>query len=673
MIELTTERIDDLFEATCDRVRNSVRQSRESILNVSRQRLANDSRDFAAVHVLAASSLIRRNPSESLRILQLHDQSFEENALGNRLAGYAWLLKNDLDQAHHHFDRAVRLDPHLTDCWNLLGKIAEGRDQQEDAAAYYRRALVFEHADAESAIALSKIQAKQSRVRDAIHTLRICLLRDQRSPKLNLALARLLERRTITLSKQRYYKRAQRLHEETLDCYRRVNAAAPTCKSWVAQGLLEQRIERMSDAKRSFERALELDPRSSIALSSLAAANVDLGSLEEAAGQFESSFAIDPTRGISHFRYTRAKKFKAGRDTTRYIEQLKELLRSKSLPRRQRLHLHFAIGKVLDDLGEHDEAWAQFDRGNRLNPGHSSRVASKAATALTRNARESEEFFSREWFERRRSMGNQDATPILIVGMPRSGTTLCEQILSSHSMVAGAGELNDWNRIRHEISREHGVSNEDAQSCETSDSTRGALARGLLTTTEADLQRLAKEYLERLHQFRTDERHVTDKMPTNFMLLGLVATLFPNATILHCRRNPMDVLASCYSQNLSAPFCDLEQLVEYHRLYRRMMRHWEQVLPMRIHTVDYEAMVSDPATETRTLISHCGLDWEQTCLEFQSNSRVVHTPSKWQVRQPMYRSSVEKWRRFEKQLAPVAATIEAEIAAENWYGEHRTR
>ncbi|MEL6110957.1 MAG: sulfotransferase, partial [Planctomycetota bacterium] len=289
------------------------------------------------------------------------------------------------------------------------------------------------------------------------------------------------------------------------------------------------------------------------------------------------------------------------------------------------------------------------------------------------NARESEELFSQEWFHRRRSVGSEDATPILIVGMPRSGTTLCEQILSSHSMVAGAGELNDWNRIRHEISRDHGISDQDARPSETSDSTRGALARGLLKTTAADLQRHVMEYLERLNQVRTTERHVTDKMPTNFMLLGLVATLFPNATIVHCRRNPMDVLASCYCQNLSAPFCDLGQLVQYHRLYRRMMRHWERVLPMRIHTVDYESMVGNPEAETRSLLAHCGLGWEGACLEFQSNARVVQTPSKWQVRQPMYRSSVEKWRRFEKQLAPIAATIEAEIAAENWYREYRTR
>ena len=159
--------------------------------------------------------------------------------------------------------------------------------------------------------------------------------------------------------------------------------------------------------------------------------------------------------------------------------------------------------------------------------------------------------------------------------------------------------------------------------------------------------------------------HVTDKMPTNFMHLGLIAILFPGATVIHCHRSPMDVLVSCYCQNLNAPFCDLEQLVDYHRNYRRLMAHWQRVLPIKIHTNDYESLVVDPEVHTRAMIQHCGLDWSNDCLRFQSNNRAVHTPSKWQVRQPMYRSSVEKWKRFEKHLAPIAERIAAEIEAES--------
>lgn len=640
-------------------MRTSALQSKDAIVRTSLQRLAENANDHAAVHVLAAASLARQNPAESLRILESQPQSVIENATGNRLAGYAWLLKDELARARTCFDRAVRLDPHLTDCWNLLGKIAEGQERPDDAVRYYRRAIVFENAGHESAIALSKLQAKQARVRDAIHTLRISLLRDQREPKLNLALARLLERRAVAIGKQRYHKRALRLRKEALECYERANAAAPTCKTLIAQGLLEQRLERIEAAVESFRRAVARNPQSSIALSSLAAANVDLGHLDKAHEQFKAAFALDPTRAIGHFRYTRAQKFKPGVETTRYTKQLRQQLAADHLPRRQRLHLHFAIAKVLDDTGEHDEAWKHFDLGNRLNPGHSDRAVSRPST-LREHAEECEQFFTREWFETQSRRGSHDTTPVLIVGMPRSGTTLTEQILSSHPMVAGAGELNHWNQIRHEIARER---------TDSQPSRRSEFTPGLDTISTADLGRLAGDYIERLNEVRTDERHVTDKMPTNFMFLGLVATLFPKATIIHCRRNPMDVLTSCYCQNLSAPFCDLDQLVAYHRTYRRMMRHWERVLPIRIHTVDYEAMVCEPEAQTRALLSHCGLPWDAKCLEFQSNARAVHTPSKWQVRQPMYRSSVEKWRRFEKHLAPIATRIQAELDDENWHGE----
>ena len=142
-------------------------------------------------------------------------------------------------------------------------------------------------------------------------------------------------------------------------------------------------------------------------------------------------------------------------------------------------------------------------------------------------------------------------------------------------------------------------------------------------------------------------------MPTNFIHLGLIAILFPHATIIHCRRDPMDVLTSCYCQNLSPPFCDLQALAQYHRQYRRLMEHWNRVLPLPIHTIDYESLVTDPEANSRRLIESCGLDWNEQCLNFQANGRAVHTPSKWQVRQPMYQSSVGKWRRFESHLSQV--------------------
>jgi hypothetical protein len=255
-------------------------------------------------------------------------------------------------------------------------------------------------------------------------------------------------------------------------------------------------------------------------------------------------------------------------------------------------------------------------------------------------------FFTKEFLEANRDLGSPSATPVFIVGMPRSGTTLTEQILSSHPAIAGAGELKLIDRIRQGI-----ISNSPA-----------GVSKRAYPDVLARLDRdraieFADGYLAHLDSIRTDELRVTDKMPTNFIHLGLIALLFPHATVIHCRRNPMDVLVSCYCQNLHAPFCDLEQLVHYHRQYRRMMAHWQAVLPLKIHPVDYESLVTDPELNSRALIEHCAVDWDERCLQFHRNDRAVHTPSKWQVRQPMYSSSIDKWRRFEPHLRQIAEKI----------------
>jgi len=179
----------------------------------------------------------------------------------------------------------------------------------------------------------------------------------------------------------------------------------------------------------------------------------------------------------------------------------------------------------------------------------------------------------------------------------------------------------------------------------------------LSSILDSELKQTALQYLQKLEKHRVAGERVTDKMPTNFLHLGLIATLFPRATIVHCQRNPMDVIVSSYCQNLSAPFCDLHALVDYYHQYTRLMAHWQQVIPLSIHTLKYESLISDPAAEVRKLLDHCGLAWEPNCLNFDKNDRAVRTPSKWQVRQPLYSTSVEKWRRFESHLGSVEQAI----------------
>ncbi len=233
--------------------------------------------------------------------------------------------------------------------------------------------------------------------------------------------------------------------------------------------------------------------------------------------------------------------------------------------------------------------------------------------------------------------------------MPRSGTTLTEQILSSHSDVVGAGELKEIERMRQRIAG-HGKRNPG--------SSTSLYPNVLATMDDGQLRNLAAAHVSLLDNLRDRERFVIDKMPTNFVHLGLIAILFPKAKVIHCRRDPMDVLVSCYCQNLSPPFCDLEALALYHQQYRRLMDHWQRVLPLQIHSVEYESLVIEPEVNIRSLIECCGLEWDQQCLDFHANNRPVHTPSKWQVRQPVYRTSIGKWKRFASHLLPIAELVQ---------------
>jgi tetratricopeptide (TPR) repeat protein len=640
--------IEELFAAASQGIRSSVSQTLGVIVQLSHQRLAANPGDLEAIYVQAVASLLNRNPTKSLQILGNAPAALE-SGLGNRIAGYASLAENKVDDAHRYFERAVQLDPCQADCWTMLGRILECNHRDDQAMKCYERAILFDSSQTESALSLSRLQLKGKRVKDAIHTLRITLLRDQRSAKLNLALAKLLQRRAVAMGRQRKARASKRFREEALGCLRIANASAPSSQALINQGELERSLDLFDEAMVSFQRAVELEPNCPVAIQHLANANLDSGNVEIALQQFERAIEMNPQHGKTHFRYTRAKRFHADAKTKQYVSVLQSLVADQQLHFSQQIHANFALAKVLEDLGDYDQSWLHYDRANRLKPSHSQSLSAAHAKGrpvgieppLERIANDAIQLFTPEFFAERRGIGNPDPTPVFIVGMPRSGTTLTEQILSSHPLIAGAGEL----KLMEQMWREFVATSTQAS------------PHSLSLLDSYNVREFSTIYLNHLNSFRTHELRVTDKMPTNFLHLGLIALLFPQATAIHCRRNPMDVLVSCYCQNLSAPFCDLDQLVHYYRNYRRLMDLWERVLPIKIHSVDYESLVEDPEPNSRALIEACGLEWEEQCLRFEHNERAVHTPSKWQVRQPLYSTSVEKWRRFEPQLQSIATQI----------------
>ncbi|TWU55059.1 tetratricopeptide repeat-containing sulfotransferase family protein [Rubripirellula reticaptiva] len=665
-ISVSPETLTRVLQRMCGADPNSSSASERDLqvaIRQAKKRVNLDPNDHHFQTVLAAWECLDDEPQLAMERLRPFLGSAEASADTLTIAGYASVQSDQYEQARQMFDRVVKLDPHRCECWTMLGRIASHAEQSDWAIEFHKRAIAFGDDCSESAIELSGIYVRHKRLDDAIHMLRVTLLRQRNHPKLNRTLARLLRKRSILLGRQGKRVARQRITEERLQCLRSANGAAPRPDSYVRQGRIEARLERYDEARRSFEQAVRLAPDCATSLAHLANANVDRGELSLAIEQFEAAIRIAPEHSATHFKYSRAKKFSDNAATRDYIAKLQSILSQDSLSLRSQVHLRFALAKVFDDLKQYDLAWKNYDLANCLKPGHTEHQSSdnqaearpkkprpKSETKpLKRIAEGAIRFFNQDLFAANPNTGvrRDEVAPIFVVGMPRSGTTLTEQILTSHPEIAGAGELKSINNIRRGI--EHEIRNRARKS-----STKPcAYPESLMQMDRHRLQTFANEYLNELNTFRTHERLVTDKMPTNFMHLGLIALMFPDAKVIHCRRDPLDVLVSCYCQNLNPPFCDLNALAYYYRQYQQMMDHFERTLPIKIHHISYEETVVDCERVARGMIDHCGLSWDPACIKFHQNRRSVHTPSKWQVRQPMYTSSVQKWKRFETHLQPI--------------------
>ena len=309
-----------------------------------------------------------------------------------------------------------------------------------------------------------------------------------------------------------------------------------------------------------------------------------------------------------------------------------------------RSHMHFALGQYFDAQRVPEQAFAHFDAGNRLHARRhpfDRRVFDARIERIVSRC-------TRDFFDGRHDMGDSSQRPLLIVGMPRSGTSLVEQIIASHPQAHGAGELNDIGRMARELPVVVG---------------REKRYPECLNHLEPDAAAmLAQRYLGGLDARAPDATRVTDKMPFNMLWLGLIALILPNARVIYCRRNPMDNALSCYFQLFSRGLrfaYDLGDVGHVYRQHERLMAHWQTHLPLSMLTVDYEALVSDPESQSRRLIEFTGLDWDDRCLNFHRHARDVRTASVWQVRQPVYQSSLARWKAYEPWLAPLRESLAA--------------
>jgi tetratricopeptide (TPR) repeat protein len=361
----------------------------------------------------------------------------------------------------------------------------------------------------------------------------------------------------------------------------------------------------------------------------------EMGRFDEAAVSFERCLASAPGQSAAYHGLVSCRRMT---ETDRpIVDRILSQLQAPHVTDEHRMMLHFAAGKALDDLQDYARAMEQFDAANRIRrrmapPVDHGRFAALVDRVVAR--------FTPALFAQHAGLGDRDETPVFVLGMPRSGTTLVERIVASHPRAAGGGEIPYWNDRAPAV-----VEAPIDQVARTAEALRG-------------------DYLRVLRELGPDAARVTDKMPFNFLWIGLIHLLLPRARFIHCRRCPLDTCLSIYTVKFTQLWgfaSDRGDLAAYYRQYLRLMEHWRAVIPRdRLVEVDYEEATASPEAVARRLVAFCGLPWDAACAQPERNPIAIRTASRWQARQPVYKTSVERWRRYEAWLGELRGLVEEE-------------
>jgi tetratricopeptide (TPR) repeat protein len=432
--------------------------------------------------------------------------------------------------------------------------------------------------------------------------------------------------------------------DEAIGCFHRAAATGGKTnfgRLGKARALLTE--NRNQEAEQVLRETLVADPRNAMAYELLGNLLSEFGRFDEARACFERAIAIAPMLAGSYYELVRCRPVTSTDDGL--LQAMQAALATPGLEAGQRQRVHLAIGKAAEDLGEYGVAMQHFDAADTVRRGGASFDSAAFSNLIDRLIA----LCTAELIARAPAIGSNDATPVLIVGMPRSGTTLVEQILSMHPEVGAGGELNFWSQRGAEWR------GSDADANETP-----LVISKFLAKAAADYLGVLRKIASR--KIAPNAARVTDKMPFNFLWAGMIHMAFPRAIIIHCRRAAIDTALSIHQTHfhpiLAFPTGGAE-LVAYFRDYQRLIDHWRSVLPAdRFIEVDYEDLTRAPEPIIRRIIAACGLAWNEACLRPESNPRAVKTPSKWQTRQPIYRTSVERWRRYEPWLGPLRTLVD---------------
>ena len=605
-----------------------------------------------------------RRPREALEPLLRAVDLAPRFARARENLGHALLQTGRLDEAVEQLQSAAELDPSSASTRMKLGHALAALGSGEEADTIFEEA--FRLAPDRGQLAEAGEHLREGRVRECERICRELLSRQPDDVNALRLLAKvageaerwgkaeLLLRRVLALAPgfhearldlARVYKQQDRI-EEAVSCAAEAADLSPrNSNAHYLHASMLAIAGRSAEALETYRQTLNINSWHTAAWVGMGHLLKTLGQQEEGIAAYRKAIEQRPNFGEVYWSLANLKTF---RFTPEEVTEMQRRLDKEELDEDARVHFLFTLGKAMEDQKEYARAfeyYAEACDSQRM------RIAYDPVDTEVINER-IRAFFTKDFIEEHAGHGCPDPAPIFIVGLPRSGSTLIEQILASHSQAEGTAELPDVGRV---------ISSLPAR-CEGQ-----KYPEGLRLLDATDWRELGESYLELTRRHRSGLPFFTDKMPNNFPSIGLIHLMLPNAKIIDARRHPLDSCFGSFKQHFAhgQTFSyDLVEIGEYFLEYRRMMRHWQQVLPGRVLEVRYEDMVRDQEGQTRRLLDYCGLDWEDACLRFYDTERAVRTASSEQVRQPIYTSSINHWRHFRKELAPLIEVLGDEL--EGW-------
>ena len=537
--------------------------------------------------------------------------------------GAALRAEGQLREALGCFEQALSIDSSMIDAHIQRACVLAALGQHDEAIAVFREVRTLAPENLEAWVGLGDVHQANGELDEAAKAYRRGIAADAKSGLAHRRLGRLLHEHG-------------KPGEALAHLRHGVDRDPQDAQAWHELGLALEATGAGGDAVQAYGKALGLDGDAAPVWSDLGVAWMNQGDADQAVECFRKAIACDPQYTVALENLARARRYTES-DASELAE-LEALEASSELSDSARISLHFALGKIYDDCRSYDRAFEHYSEANRLKRS----TLAFCPDALVNAVEQLERVFDAPFFDAHRDHGSSSRRPIFIIGMPRTGTTLCEQIIAAHPRVTGGGELHHIDAVADGLSARLGVATRYP-----------ACAAGL---DAAVVEACAEQYLAALRGLDATAEHVSDKLPTNFFHLGLVATLFPRVRVVHCRRSALDTCVSIYFQHFASGnewSYDLKDIARFYLQYTRLMSHWRSVLPRPPYEVRYERLIGAPSRLIPELVEAVGLDWDPACSRFYESARVVATASNWQVRQPIYQASVGRWRHYEGYLGPL--------------------